>query len=122
MPDYSKRITRAQEVLRSRGLCGAILAPSDQMRYLSGWAEHGHERLIALFLPAVGEPAFVVPSMNASQAKENRATIPDVRAWGDETGWHSTVGGLLGEWKLNGKGLAIDDELLSVHLLAIQDL
>lgn len=122
MISYSDRIARAQDTLRSEGLAGAVFAPTDQMRYLTGWAEHGHERLIGLFLPAEGEPAFVVPSMNAGQAKENKAGIPNVLPWSDETGWHGTVGSLLSKWNLNGKGLAIDDELLSVHLLAIQNL
>src|ERR1044071_2817345 len=112
MPDYSQRIFRAQEVLRSHGLGGAILAPSDQMRYLTGWAEHGHERLIALFLPAEGEPEFVVPAMNAPQARQNIAGIPRVRSWEDETGWLGTVNELLTNWNLNGHGLAVDDELL----------
>ena len=99
-----------------------MFAPSDQMRYLTGWAEYGHERLIALFVPANGEPEFVVPAMNASQAKDNAAGIPGVRGWEDEGGWHNTVGDLLGKWNLNGHGLAVDDELYSVHLIGIQGL
>src|SRR5258708_23345236 len=122
MPDYSQRIARVQEVLRSEGLGGAVFAPSDQMRYLTGRAEYGHERLIAICVPSQGDPEFVVPSMNASQAKENAAGIPGVRGWEDDTGWHATVGELLGKWNLNGHGLAVDDELFSVHLMGIQSL
>ncbi len=122
MISYADRIAKTQEVLRSEHLAGAVFAPTDQMRYLTGWAEHGHERLIALFVPAEGEPAFVVPSMNAQQARENRAGVPDVRGWADETGWQRVVGALLTEWRTNGRGLAVDDELQSVHLLGIQDL
>jgi Xaa-Pro dipeptidase len=122
MPDYAQRIAKVQEVLRLKGLGGAVFAPSDQMRYLTGWAEYGHERLIALFVPSQGEPEFVVPSMNASQAKDNAAGISGVRGWEDETGWHGTVGDLLCKWNLNGQGLAVDDELFSVHLMGIQSL
>jgi Xaa-Pro aminopeptidase len=122
MSFYKQRISRAQEALRSAGLGGAIFAPTDQMRYLTGWAEYGHERLIALFLPADGEPAFVVPSMNASQAEENPAAIPTVFGWDDKTGWHPAAARILEGWNLAGRGLAIDDELYSVHLLGIQDL
>jgi Xaa-Pro aminopeptidase len=122
MPDYSQRIARVQEVLRSNGLGGAVFAPSDQMRYLTGWAEYGHERLVALFVPSQGDPEFVVPTMNASQARDNAAGISRVRGWEDETGWHVTVKELLGMWHLNGHGLAVDDELYSVHLMGIQSL
>jgi D-alanyl-D-alanine dipeptidase len=92
------------------------------MRYLTGWAEYGHERLIALFLPAEGEPVFVVPSMNASQARDNTAGIPNVLGWEDKTGWHPAVSSLLADWKLGARGIAIDDELYSVHLIGIQNL
>ncbi|HXG23558.1 MAG TPA: Xaa-Pro peptidase family protein, partial [Chthonomonadales bacterium] len=101
---------------------GAIFAPTAQMRYLIGWAEPGHERLIALFVPATGEPALVVPSINVAQARENRAGIADVRAWADAQGWQGVVAELLEAWHLEGRGLAIDDELPSGHLLHIQRL
>lgn len=119
---YTDRISRLQEVLREANLGGAVFAPTAQMRYLAGWAEPGHERLIALFVPAVGEPALVVPSINAAQARENRAGIADVRGWEDAQGWQGVVAELLEAWRLEGRGLAIDDELLSGHLLHIQRL
>lgn len=122
MTNYSTRIAQAQAALKSAGLGGAVFAPTDQMRYLTGWAEYGHERLIALFLPAEGEPAFVVPAMNASQARDNKAGVPQVYGWEDKSGWHETVAGILESWRLSGRGLAIDDELYSVHLLGIQSI
>src|SRR5262249_42089606 len=80
---------------------------------------HGHERLIALLVPATGAPVFVVPAMNAPQARENPAGIADVLGWEDAAGWQGIVRDLLDCWKLRG-GLAIDDELDSVHLLGLQ--
>jgi Xaa-Pro aminopeptidase len=122
MSAYADRISRVQERLRDERIAVAVFAPTDQMRYLTGWAEYGHERLIALFVPANGDPVFVVPSMNAPQARRNAAGIPDVRGWDDASGWHSVVSDLLRGWDASGRGIAIDDELYSGHLLAIQDL
>ncbi len=119
MPDYAGRIARAQAVLREAGIGGAVVAPSDQMRYLTGWAEPGHERLIALFLPAIGEPAFVVPEMNAEQARTNAAGIADVRGWSDTSGWHALAAKTVSDLGIGGL-VAVDDELLSAHLLALQ--
>lgn len=117
MPAYAERIISVQEALRAQGLGALVLAPTDQMKYLSGWAETGHERLISLVVPAEGDPTFIVPQMNAPQAKQNRAGIERVLGWGDSTGWHGEMANaLLG---VRG-GIAIDDELHSVHLLAIQ--
>src|SRR5437868_10668521 len=111
MADYSQRIAKVQEVLRSEGLGGAVLAPSDQMRYLTGWAEYGHERLIALFVPAQGDPVFVVPSIHLEQVKTNPAGIQNILAWIDSAGWHGIVRDLLDGWDTSGRALAIDDEL-----------
>jgi len=122
MSAYGDRIARLQEALREERLAAMVLAPSDQMRYVSGWAEYGHERLIALVVPAIGDPAFVVPSMNAEQARENPAGIQKVLGWSDEDGWHGKMGEVLAASGPDGRGIAIDDELYAVHLMAIQDL
>ncbi len=122
MSVYAERIARVQEALRANQLGAAILAPSDQMRYLTGWAEHGHERLIAFFVPAAGEPAFIVPAMNAEQARENPAGTLEVFGWSDEEGWQGGMRSLLERSGLNGRGIAIDDEMQAVHLLEIQSL
>src|SRR2546421_10088365 len=98
MSDYANRIQRVQHSLRDGNYAGAVFAPSDQMRYLTGWAEYGHERLIALFVPAQGDPVFVVPSIHLEQAKANRAGIQDILAWTDSAGWHGIVRDLLDGW------------------------
>jgi Xaa-Pro aminopeptidase len=122
MSSYADRISRAQDRLRDEHIAAAVFAATDQMRYLTGWAEYGHERLIALFLPAYGDPVFVVPAINAAQARSNPAGITEVRPWDDAAGWHGVVADLLDDWDVSGRTIAVDDELYSVHLLAIQGL
>lgn len=90
------------------------------MRYLTGWAESGHERLLVLWVPAVGEPVFLVPGINAAQAERNPAGLRDVRGWGDAEGWDSAFLALLTE---AGEGaILIDEEMQAGHLLALQAL
>ena len=121
MSAYAERIRRVQDLLRADSLAAAVLAPSDQMRYLTGWAEYGHERLIALYVPAFGEPAFIVPAMSAEQARENPAGIANVIPWTDAEGWHGKMESLLEpDSARRAAALAIDDELYAVHLMAIQ--
>jgi Xaa-Pro aminopeptidase len=119
---YPDRIGRVQELLRERGAAAAVYAPTDQMRYLTGWSESGHERFLALLIPAEGDPAFVVPALNAPQAKRNPAGIRDVIGWADETGWQKSVQKLFRRWQVKRGGLVIDDELDAVHLLGLQAL
>ena len=121
MFDYRQRIVLAQRAMLESGADLLVVAPSDQMRYLIGWAEGGHERLIALLLPAQGEPALLVPSMNALEAARNPGGVSRVVGWDDGPQWYTQVGSLLEEWGTPGAALA-DDELLSVHLLHLQRL
>ena len=121
--DYAERIARLQELLRTQHTALAILAGTDQMRYLTGWREGGHERFVGLFVPAQGEAAFLVPAMNARQAQENRAGITEALGWKDETGWLAQAQTLLTSYAVGpGDIVLVDNELHSVHLLALQGL
>jgi Xaa-Pro aminopeptidase len=120
--EYQGRLVRLQHEIRSVEAEFAVLGPTDQMRYIAGWATPGHERLIALFIPRYGEPVFVVPAMNAPEAAGNPAGFERVIAWDDATGWLPAVQSLLGEWRAgHGTGL-VDDELWAGHLLDMQQL
>src|SRR5258706_5777653 len=122
MSDFVGRIARLQTLIQEQGAALAVLAGTDQMRYLSGWQEGGHERFVGLLVPAQGEPAFVVPAMNAPQARTTPAGIAQVLGWDDATGWKGEVQSLLRQWRI-GQGTAlVDDELHSVHLLDLQAL
>lgn len=124
MNDYQNRIARLQSLLKEQGTDLAILAGTEQMRYLTGWREGGHERFVGLFIPAEGEAAFVVPAMNAPQATLTPARIDRVLGWEDATGWHEAVRTIV-EPVLHGSAgvgqVVVDDEMHSVHLLALQD-
>jgi D-alanyl-D-alanine dipeptidase len=123
MSDYTGRIARLQDLMQRQGIRLALLSWTDQMRYLTGFAENGHKRFLSLLLPSQGEPAFVVPAMNAQQARQNPAGIERVLGWDDTEGWHGCVSELLREHGIrSGDTAIIDDELYSVHLLGFQAL
>ena len=119
MSEYSLRIAALQEQLRADGAVMAILAGTDQMRYLTGWKEGGHERFVGLFVPVKGNPTLVVPAMNAPQARAAVAANHGVIGWPDETGWISVAGSVLGDLLAGPETVLVDDELLSVHLLSL---
>ena len=121
MSDYIERVARLQEVLRQQGADLAVLSFTDQMRYLTGYVEGAHERLLALFVPAQGEPGFIVPFMNAQAARANPAGIAQVLGWTDSEGWQTFAQQLVYQYALqDGATVLIDDELHSVHLLDLQ--
>lgn len=106
--------------MRTDGVAAMLLAPTEQMQYLIGWRTEAHERLLALFLPMEGHPTLLTPSLNAAQARTNPAEITGIMEWRDSPGWRECVASLLKEWRINGRTFAIDDQLPSCHLLAIQ--
>lgn len=123
MADYAGRIARLQQILQERGAAFAFLSFTDQMRYLTGFAENGHKRLFALWVPAEGDPTFVVPALNAEQAKANPAGITDVLGWTDAETPVPALQSLLERHGIASGDLAlIDDELFAVHLLLLQSL
>ena len=123
MNDYTNRIVQLQKVMREQNADLAVLSFTNQMRYLSGYVEGGHERLLALFVPSQGEPAFVVPSLNAQGTRQNPAGITDVRGWTDATGWQPAVRELITSYGLPDNAVAlIDDEMQAAHLLGLQNL
>ena len=121
MSDYAGRMGRLQEQLQAQGASGVVLAGTDQMRYLTGWREGGHERFVGLLIPAQGEPAFLVPAMNAAQAHETPSGISHVVGWSDAAGWQEAASRLIGTWP-DARIVLVDDEMFSVHLLALQEL
>lgn len=121
--DYAGRIARLQELLRREHTALAIFAGTDQMQYLTGWREGGHERFVGLFVPAQGEAAFLVPAMNSRQAQANHAGITEALGWKDETGWTALAQTLLTSYAVGaGDIVLVDNELHSVHLLALQQM
>ena len=123
MPDYSKRIERLQSVMKAQVADIAVFSFSDQMRYLTGYAEDGHKRFLALFVPSIGDPIFLVPAMNAPQARSNPAGIASVVGWEDSAGWHREARELFDTLNAGGShSTLIDDELFAVHLIGLQRL
>lgn len=124
MNEFRSRIIRAKNALTASDAELLVVGATDQMRYLTGWAEHGHERLIALILPAIGDSVFVVPQMNVSQASTNFAGIENVIGWTDEEGCEPVLASLFAKLKLTSSSslIYIDDELAASHLLTIQSL
>ncbi len=123
MNDYQTRVARLQTAMQAEGVALTLLAGTDQMRYLSGWREGGHERFVGLFVPAQGETAFVVPAMNAPQARKTPLGTQQVHGWADENGWHPDAKALFAQYGVgDGATVLVDDELLSVHLLGLQSL
>ena len=121
MSDFTVRMVRLKAELGIDGVDVIVLAGTDQMRYLLGWQEGGHERFVGLLVPAVGEPTLLVPAMNVEQARTTPAGITGVVGWDDATGWEDAASAIVSQ-SGDVRRIVVDDELHSVHLLALQRL
>lgn len=110
------RLERARERLPGAGLAGLIATPGSDLTYLAGWSPMPLERLVALVLPAEGEPVLVVPELErpgalASPAAEALA----IRGWRDGEDPYAVMAGLLPSGRV-----AISDSAWAVHVLGLQ--
>lgn len=119
MAPFQQRLDALRSALTDSGLALAVVSTTDHMRYLIGWCETGHERLIALFVPSQGRATLVVTALNSSQAQAVTDGLVETAAWTDRDGWHGVVAPILAA---ASSGVAIDDELHAGHLLHLQTL
>jgi len=76
------RVARCRQRLRDLGADALVCFPSNNLRYLTGFAEDPGERHLFLFVPADADPVFLVPELYGTQIRDT-AGIADVRTWAD---------------------------------------
>lgn len=119
---YDIRLSRVRTAMHEHGLDTLILTPGAAMRYLSGFSETGHERLLALIIPDNQPWLFVTPALNAAQVRANPAGIADVRVWDDTQGWQTLLRELCTDLTLDIGILGLDDDMPARFSLAMQEI
>jgi len=122
MTAYDHRLERVRAGMKANGLDTLILTPGASMRYLTGFSEVGHERLLALVVPKEEPSFFITPSLNAAQARENPAGIADIRVWDDAHGWESLLREIIVDHTIDIGVIGIDDDMPARFSVAIQQL
>ena len=114
MTDVFERRTRdAQARLRDVGVEGLVLFPSNNLLYTSGFAESPSERHLLLFVPAEGDPVFLVPDLYGEQIREG-SWVPEVRTWSDDEDPKPHIERVAEELGLAGGHLLVDDSMWAV--------
>lgn len=81
-----QRLARLQHIVKTASLDAIALVPGANLRYLSGQSFHLMERPLILFVPAEGEAAVVIPSLEVQRIHEAGFT-GHVLAWRDADGY-----------------------------------
>jgi Xaa-Pro aminopeptidase len=80
---FERRTRDAQAALSDAGADALVCFPSHNLTYLTGFAEEPAERHLFLFVPAAGDPTFLVPDLYGEQVRE-ASWVRDVRTWSDD--------------------------------------
>lgn len=80
--EHERRCGEARRALLACGADFLLAAPSSDLLYLSGFAGEPSERLIALLLPAVGQPTLITPQFEAPRVA-GAAPFATVLTWVD---------------------------------------
>ena len=66
--NFADRLARARAATAAAGLDALLIGSGADLRYLTGYAGHGAERITCLVLPATGDPVLVVPKLERPAA------------------------------------------------------
>lgn len=114
---YTRRLAATQDVLKDRGIDHLLLGPSADLTYLTGIHAHVSERLNLLVLPAEGEPAMVVPGLEAPLIHDGSGQV-SLHTWGDSDNPAQLAAGLIGE----SGTIAVGNKTWASFLLRLQGL
>ena len=112
---YAARLARAQAELARHGADALLVGPSADFFYLTGYNAHTSERLTMLVLPAEGDPAIVVPTLEAPLLADRRDLFA-LHVWTETEPPTAIVAGLAGSPDV----VAVGDQLWTAFLLKLQ--
>ncbi len=123
-----QRLEKLRNQMSTQGLDGIALMPGPNMLYFSGISSHVSERPIILFLPAAGEPAIVIPTLEAMKARDAGISEKRIFGWNDQEGYEAAFQQVskelqLARWTLGVEALymrVLEQELLQQYAPGIQ--
>lgn len=80
---YAERLQRLQELIVAAEAEAFLCLPGTNFLYLTGLSAHRSERLIALLVPAEGQPEIVAPAFERERLVHNRM-FAEVRTWEED--------------------------------------
>lgn len=116
----AERAARLRAALAAEGISAAAIVPGANLRYLAGLDVHLSERLTLAFFPSEGQPAVMLPALEAPRA-EAQARIPlRFYPWDDAEGPLPALRRCAGDLGLAGARVAA--EYTAMRLLELRGL
>jgi len=114
---YLARLARAAEVVGEEGFAAAVVGPSPDLVYLTGYDALGFERFTALVVRPGSDPVMFVPNLEVPLARGCPVgEAIEVRGWADVEDPYAAAAEML-----PGDGrIAVGDRMWASHLLGLQ--
>jgi Xaa-Pro aminopeptidase len=116
---FERRARACQQRLRDGAGDLAVLFPSRNLYYATGFDEEPQERHLFLFVPREGDPVFLVPDLYGSQVR-TESWVDDVRTWSDGEDPVVAVEEVVADLPVHGDGRVLVDD--TMWALFTQDL
>jgi len=125
---YRERLAGAQAKAKDAGIAALLVGVGADLRYLTGYPAMALERLTMLVVPTVGDPALVVPLLEATPARScppaAAGDLPVV-TWEEADDAHALVAAMVRDGLQGPRGrrvrVAVSDDLPARHLLRLRD-
>ncbi|MEM8857352.1 MAG: Xaa-Pro peptidase family protein [Chloroflexota bacterium] len=102
------RLSKIQEKLKADGLQAMALVPGPNMLYVSGMHTHLSERPIVMIVPQEGDPAVIIPTLEAPKAKSAGFRDELIFNWGDDEGYMGAFQQACNTLGLGGTTIAVE--------------
>src|SRR5213594_1953599 len=104
---FARRLARAQQELQARKTDLLIATPGTNYEYLTGYNPGRSERLIALLLPARGDPTIVCPSFEVERIRQH-SVVAATRGWEEQDDPYRLVRQAVREMRLSARAVALE--------------
>lgn len=108
------RLNLLKEKLLANGLDGVALVPGPNMIYLTGIHAHLSERPIVLLIPLDGDPAIIIPTLEAPKAFAAGMLGEGVFSWSDDDGYMAAFQKACAYLELTDSLLGVEAEYMRV--------
>lgn len=102
------RLQKIQQQLKSNGLQAMALVPGPNLLYVSGMHTHLSERPIVMLIPQEGNPAVIIPTLEAPKAQSAGFQKQLIFNWGDDEGYMGAFQNACQTLGLAGSTIAVE--------------
>lgn len=98
-----ERMEKARRLMRDNGIDAVYIEPGTSFSYYTGMEWRGGERMLAIVIPARGEPAYVCPAFEEERARELVKFGDDIRTWQEHESPYKRVAQIFKDRGVTGK-------------------